>query len=109
MLKRGTIVLVPFPFTNLSGHKVRPALIVSKSPIGDDIILAFLSSKEVKKLGVFDVRIVPTKKNGLKSTSIIKCSKIATLEKKVVLGEIGTLSQIDLKKVQNGLKQLFGF
>lgn len=43
-LRRGDIVLVPFPFTDLSGHKVRPAVIVSPDPVGVDILLAFISS-----------------------------------------------------------------
>lgn len=41
-LHRGDIVLVPFPFTDLTGEKVRPAVIVSPDPVGEDIVLAFL-------------------------------------------------------------------
>lgn len=43
-LQRGDIVLVPFPFTDLSGQKVRPALIISPDPVGNDVLLAFISS-----------------------------------------------------------------
>jgi len=37
-------VLVPFPFTDLGGQKTRPALIVSPDPVGEDILVAFVSS-----------------------------------------------------------------
>jgi mRNA interferase MazF len=44
-VSRGTVVLTPFPFTDLSGAKVRPAVIISRSDrAGDDVILAFVSS-----------------------------------------------------------------
>jgi len=43
-LSRGDIVLVRFPFTDLSETSLRPALIVSKEQIGQDIILAAISS-----------------------------------------------------------------
>ena len=44
-MKRGTVVLTPFPFTDLSGTKVRPAVVVSPSDRpGEDVILAFISS-----------------------------------------------------------------
>ena len=44
MSKKGKIVLIPFPFTDLSASKVRPAVIVSNFSQGEDIIVAFISS-----------------------------------------------------------------
>jgi len=43
-LRRGDIVLIPFPFTDLNGQKVRPALILSPDPTGEDILVAFVSA-----------------------------------------------------------------
>lgn len=107
MYKKGTIVLVPFPFTNLSGNKVRPALIISKGKIGDDIIVVFLTSQNVKKEKHL-VSIAPEQKNGLKVSSKIVCAKIATLDYKVVLGELGTVSNAVQQKVNAELKIVFG-
>ncbi len=42
---RGKIVLTPFPFTDLSASKVRPAVVISNSlRSGADVILAFIST-----------------------------------------------------------------
>lgn len=103
----GKVVLVPFPFTDLSGAKVRPATIISNKNLGDDVILAFVSSNKTKKKSKFGVFVKMNNKNGLKSDSVILVSKIATLEKKTVLGEIGKLSESEILQVKVKIKELF--
>lgn len=101
MPKQGVIVLVPFPFTDLSAAKVRPALILSAKSIQSDVLVAFISSKKGQR--EYSVAISPTEKNGLKVSSVIICSKIATLEKTVILGELGVAEKEVLKKVKSQL------
>ena len=105
MYKQGTVVLVPFPFTDLSGTKVRPAVVLSHKLSGDDLIVLFLSSK--KGRGVYDVPLIPNTQNGLKMPSVAKCTKIATLDCKVVLGEIGSLTKSELQKILIVLSRVF--
>lgn len=106
MYKQGAIVLIPFPFTDLSGNKIRPALIVGKKVYGDDVIVAFISSI-VKERSKNDVVIEPNQKNGLKTSSCIKCTKIATLDTKMIIGEIGVLTAGELSAVKIILKSIF--
>ena len=106
-MHKGTIVLVPFPFTDLAGHKVRPALVLHVSR-GEDCVLAFVSSGLSKKRYQFDVLIRASNKNGLKCDSIIKGDKLATLQKKVVLGELGTAEPAAMKAVDQAIRKLFG-
>lgn len=106
MYKKGTVVLVPFPFTDLSGNKVRPALIASQSVSGDDIVVLFITSVKGKS-ELFDVSLASSKTNGLKVSSRIKCAKIATLDKKIVLGELGAISEAEEKAVNEKLRKLF--
>jgi mRNA interferase MazF len=54
---KGTIVLIPFPFTDLVGSKVRPALILN-SNLSSDVIVTFISSKN-GKTKPFEVSIEP--------------------------------------------------
>jgi len=112
MFKKGTIILIPFPFTDLSFTKVRPALIISANTIkGDDIVVAFISSLKTKKLQKTDIALSFTdsnfKKTGLKNNSLIKIDKIATLDKKIVIGELGEIDKSIQKKVNQKIKILF--
>lgn len=106
-MTKGTIVLVPFPFTDLSGHKVRPCLVLYVEEYGEDCIIAFISSVKSERLGRRDVKISSTKQNGLKVDSIIKVDKIATLQKKIFLGAIGQIEPKVLKSVDSVLKNMF--
>ena len=47
------------------------------------------------------------RQNGLKSDSIVLISKMATLEKKIIVGEIGQLSDIHIKQVKEKINNLF--
>ena len=106
-MSKGTIVLVPFPFTDLSGRKIRPALVLHSSKKGEDCIVVFISSAVQKKINMFDIEIKASSYNGLKQDSVIKTDKIATLQKKIILGELGTIEPASLSMVNRKLKMLF--
>ena len=112
MYKLGTVVLIPFPFTDLSSTKLRPAVIISKNnEINEDIIVAFISSKISNSL----CSILITKdsvefvSSGLKKESEIRLNKIATLNKSLILGELGYLSKNFLNKHRKNFYNIFGF
>lgn len=107
MYKKGTIILVPFPFTDLSGSKVRPAVIVSVGKVGSDVVVIFIASQPKLK-DKYVVHIVPDQENGIKAKSKIICSKLATLESKTILGELGAVSAAVLKNIDTELKKVLG-
>lgn len=106
-MRKGVIVLVPFPFTDMSGHKVRPALVLHVSPKGENCIVAFITSAQQKKAYAFDVPMPPSKQNGLILDSTIKLDHIATLQKKIVLGELGMAESALIKEMDKKLRTLF--
>lgn len=114
MFERGKVVLVPFPFADKTAHKVRPAVIISQPKYSlDVVILAFISSTlptQVTKTDIIlDAKKEPNfSKTGLKVTSIIRCHKLATLDRNLILGEIGTLSRLQLTKVTKALQIVLG-
>ncbi len=80
-MKKGDIVLIPFPFTNLKGTKRRPAVILY---IGEsDVIVSFITSKVVS-VDTQDLLVQPNEGNGLQKDSLIKTDKIATLETELI-------------------------
>jgi mRNA interferase MazF len=106
------IVLVPFPFDDLSGLKVRPAVCLTDS-IGDfnHIIIAFISSKipvEIlpsdliirKEDGEFD-------QTGLLKDSLIRLPKMVTLPMTLIKREIGVLGKGQIRKMNVKIKELF--
>ncbi len=106
-MRKGIIVLVPFPFSDLSGQKVRPALVLHASLKGENCIVAFITSVRKNKIYAFDVPITSSKHNGLIINSVIKLDHLATLQKKIVLGELGTVETPLMKEVDKRLRYLF--
>ena len=103
-MKKGTIVLTRFPFTDLSSSKRRPAIIVSNVDKNKkDVIVAFISSVIPKKISKTDLLIDKSNENfsntGLRKKSIFKMDKLATLEKSIFVGELGFVSKEILTKI----------
>ncbi len=107
MFKKGTVVLVPFPFTDLSGNKVRPAVVVSNGKVGADVVVLFVTSQSKLKAKHI-VLVKADEQSGIKTDSKIICSKIATLEAKIVLGELGQLPSAVQKKIDGEMKKVLG-
>jgi len=104
-MNKGDIVLVPFPFTDLSGTKNRPAVILIDSP--KDVTVSFITS-QLKWEEQYDLLLLPSHGNGLKRESVLKLSKkIATLDKEILIGRLGTLSSQELSQLNKKLVQLF--
>lgn len=113
MFERGKIILVPFPFTDLSSQKVRPAIIISEpTRVKEHVIVAFVTSKPTATSSKGWITVTQRSKefgdSGLKQTSLIRCDKIATLDKKIVLGEIGKLPSTIMRNVDSALRFTLG-
>ena len=105
--RRGDIVLVPFPFTDLTGQKRRPAVVLAIGAHSDDVILAFISSIVPKTLGNADLLLQIDNKHfkqtGLKVSSIIRLNKLATIEKRLIRRRLGKLHATQLPKIDRAL------
>lgn len=104
-MKKGDIVLIRFPFTDLSDTKIRPALVLFSGDL--DVTVSFISSNLSWKTTT-DLVLHPNSENGLKKVSIVKLTKIATLDKSLILGKLGNISLDDFLNLNRNLSTLFG-
>lgn len=102
-MAKGDIVLITFPFTDLTGSKLRPAVILTDTTI--DLTVCFITT-QLEWQEITDVQIVPTLFNGLKKQSLIRVSKIATLDKTLAKGLLGRLTSSELSDLNDKLKTL---
>ncbi len=102
-MKQGDLVLVPFPFTDLSGSKVRPALVLIATSL--DVTLAFVTT-QLQWQEPTDLLLSPGNLNGLKKTSLIRLSKLATIDAKLVQGRLGNLDANQLQAIHQSLRLL---
>ena len=102
-MKKGNIILIPFPFTNLTGSKIRPAVVLCKNEL--DVTICFVTS-ELRWRTEYDIFIFPSANNGLKVPSLIRIGKIATIDSDLILGELGELSNAEIMELNKGLKEL---
>ena len=103
-MTKGDIILIPFPFTDLSGNKNRPAVILITSE--DDVTVCFITT-QLKRQSSFDLIIEPSEFNGLKKTSVIRLNKIATVDKSLVIGKLGELGNSYLQELNQNLIEIF--
>ncbi len=101
---KGDIVLINFPFTDFSGSKLRPALVLIADK--EDVTVAFITTN-LKEVGSSDFRLNVNQNNGLKKESLLKLNKIATINLDLVMGKIGNLTEIELTEVDMKLIEAF--
>lgn len=105
--QRGDIILVRFPFTDLSGSKRRPAIVLAEYL--PDVVVAFISSIIPAVPEPSDVLLLqPSRSTGLKKASVIRLRKLATLEEALVTRRLGKLDKGLVTAVDQALLQGLG-
>jgi len=103
--KQGQVVLIPFPFTDLTTIKQRPALIISPNrfnKLTNDVILAAITSHITSRLSEFDFLLTEAEQRacGLPKSSMIKLGKIITMDKRLIRKVIGEMPKDTLERIK---------
>ena len=106
------IVLVPFPFDDLTGNKVRPAIcLTDEIKPYSHIVLAFITSQVASRPSTTDLVIDKADAGfaltGLKVASTIRLHRLMTVTKSIVLRELGELSPSQQTEIDSRLRKLF--
>lgn len=115
-LSRGDIVLAELPFSDRSGVKMRPALVVQNDFNNrrlHDVIVALITSTTHRALLeptqlLIDIRTPDGQQAGLLHTSAIKCEHLITLHQRFVKRVIGRLPPAVMRHVDDCLKVSLG-
>jgi mRNA-degrading endonuclease toxin of MazEF toxin-antitoxin module len=102
---KGNVVVVPFPFSDLTEAKRRPALVIA-SLEGDDVILCQITSKTIKDNYAISLNDEHFETGSLKQSSNIRPNRIFTADSRIVLYRIGNLKAVKLAEVINKIVEI---
>ena len=108
MYGRGDIVLLPFPFTDLSATRTRPAVVVSVHAFEQatgDFTVAMITS--VPHTTTYDYELLNWQAAHLLRPSWVR-AKLATLDPALVRHQPGRLSDADLAEVERRIRLALG-
>src|SRR5712691_12380029 len=109
--KFGDVVLVPFPFTDQTASKKRPAVVVSSDAYHRDrpdvIVVAITSRVAQAAAGVGDVLLQDWRGAGLLKASLIK-PVFTTVEQRLILRKLGVLQEKDVLALRTALHRVLG-
>ena len=107
--KQFEVVVVPFPFTDRTATKKRPALVMSNATefnkSTQKSVMAMITTASHSPWAL-DVSIMDLKSAGLRAKSIVRM-KLFTLDDVLVIKKIGKLATNDCSNVKKSLEQLF--
>ncbi|HDD70562.1 MAG TPA: type II toxin-antitoxin system PemK/MazF family toxin [Candidatus Woesearchaeota archaeon] len=105
-LMKGDVVVLPFPFSDLTKSKKKPALVVATLQ-GDDLILCQITSEARRD----DYSIILSKKDfmvgNLNLISMIRPNRLFTADKSIILYKIGSIKKPKIKEVENEIIRIF--
>lgn len=111
---KGKLVLVPFPFDDLSSDKLRPAVCLT-NPIGSHhhVVLSFITSRIPDEVLETDI-VIDSKRDdfsitGLHVSSAVRLHRLMTVTTSLIQREIGNLSSQMEVEVSEKLPKLFEY
>jgi mRNA interferase MazF len=110
MRQAGRIVLLHFPFTNLSEAKLRPVLTLRRISrrFGDWLVCMVSSQLHQVDLDIDDILRTTDadfSASGLKVSSVLRLARLAIVDGGLIVGEIGTVNQERLDSIRRRLAQ----
>jgi len=111
-VRRGDVVMVDWVYSDRTGSKRRPALVVQADVYNqtlDDTVLALITSSARRRVGaptqlVIDISTSDGRQTGLRINSVVQCENLVTIDQRFVRGTLGTFSTVLMLQVNACLK-----
>lgn len=111
MVVKGSVVLVNFPFTDLSQTKLRPAIILWIDTTGTDVVVCAITSQKTDRLsdGEFSINVTDLEfsQTGLRVSSKVRTTRIATLSRQLIVRKLGDLGARQIRELNAKMTQAF--
>jgi len=107
---RGDVVIMEMKFSDGSGSKLRPVLIISDNSFNksrDEVIVAGITSN-VDRCYIGDTEIINWEKIGLKVPSLVTAI-IQTLKKKLIRKQLGVIDKKEFAEIEKNIAEALGF
>ena len=111
-VQRDDVVLVDYPYSDRTGSKIRPCLVVQNDRNNqrlDDTIVVTISRTMLRALTeptqlLIDITTPEGKQSGLLFNSAVQCENILTIDRQFILRKIGSLPAATMRQVEDCLK-----
>ena len=102
---KGDIVIMPFPFSDLSASKKRPALVIA-SLVGDDVILCQITSRPIRDRYALAIEEKDFATGGLNRASNARPNRLFTADSSLILYRAGALSSAKTDMIINAIIEI---
>lgn len=102
---KGEIVVMPFPFSDLSASKRRPALVLADLS-GNDIILCQITSQHTRDTNAIILTDSDIANGSLKQTSNIRPNRLFTADKAIIAYKVGSITTAKFQQVRDKIVEL---
>ena len=103
---RGNVVVIPFPFSDLTQAKRRPALVLSVLP-GNDLILCQITSQNVRDMYAVTLLTEDFETGSLNRISNVRPNRLFTADSNIVIYKVGKHKKIKMDEVLKIVISLF--
>lgn len=102
----GSVVLVAFPFSNLKGQKIRPALVLANVEFNNLILCQITSKPYTSKISIL-LKSTDFATGGLPVISYVRPDKLFTADTTIIKNTVGQLTPITKNAILNNIRALF--
>ncbi|MCF2498781.1 type II toxin-antitoxin system PemK/MazF family toxin [Dyadobacter chenhuakuii] len=99
---KGEVVVIPFPFSDLSGSKRRPAVVIADLD-GDDIILCQITSQHSRDNHAIPLNLKDFTNGSLPIDSYIRPARIFTADKNIIVRKAGMINSVLINRLTQSI------
>lgn len=103
---RGDVIVIPFPFSDLTQTKRRPALVLKDLP-GNDLILCQITSQTVRNAAAISINLTDFQQGSLNKLSNVRPDRLFTADQDLILYKAGTLKSEKMREILTKVRDLF--